>query len=260
MKFALVTGGSQGIGLAMARECLKQGLAVAIVALPNEHLQAAETELKQYGEVRTLGINLLDPQAADQIDEWLTQEQIELHYLINNAGFGRGGRFEDVAFQEYAVMMPLNTQVGVTLIYKLLPRLKATKGGILNVSSMEATLPLPYKAVYTGTKGFIYNFSLAIREEFRYHGISVSILCPGPVLTNEDGLKRLEAKGRQAKLIVKMPEEVAPPAIKGMLKGKAVIIPGWLPKTLVRVGHYLPRSWRLKLLERTFREYRDNPS
>lgn len=211
-------------------------------------------------DVRYLGINLTSPTATEEVLAWLKAEGITLHYLINNVGFGRGGCFEAVALKEYQLMLRLNNQVMVDLTYALLPQLKATQGGVLNVSSMEATLPLPYKTVYTGTKAFIYNFSLALREEFRYYGISVSVLCPGPVLTNEDGLKRVKAQGNKAKLLLKMPEDIAPPAIDGLLKGKAVIIPGWLPKTFVRIGGWIPRPLRLKLLEKIFRKYRDNPS
>jgi len=243
----------------MAEECLHRGIGVAVAALPDQHLTKMQEELGNE-DLRYLGLDLTQADAPQRVIEWLDREKIELHYLINNVGFGRGGLFEAVALREYQLMLQLNNQVMVNLTYTLLPRLKAVKGGVLNVSSMEATLPLPYKTVYTGTKAFIYNLSLALREEFRYHGISVTVLCPGPVLTNEDGLVRIKAQGWKARLLVKMPEEIAPPAIDGLLKGKAVVVPGWLPKALVRVGYFIPRRYRLKVLERLFRKYRDNPS
>lgn len=255
----LITGGSHGIGRAMAEESLQRGLAVAVVALPDAHLEQMMMDLGQE-HIHFLGLNLVQEDATEQIMRWLDEKNLRLKYLINNVGFGRGGCFEAVPLKEYQLMLRLNNQVMVDLTYSLLPRLKETKGGILNVSSMEATLPLPYKTVYTGTKGFIYNFSLALREEFRYYGISVSTLCPGPVLTNEDGLKRVQAQGWKAKVLLKMPADIAPPAIDGMLKGKAVIVPGLLPKLFVNIGYVIPRSLRLKLLEKIFRKYRDNPS
>ena len=170
-----------------------------------------------------LGLDLTAIDAIDKVLAWLEEEQIPLKYLINNVGFGRGGLFEDVALREYQLMLSLNNQVMVNMTYALLPRLKASKGGILNVSSMEATLPLPYKTVYTGTKAFIYNLSLALREEFRYYDISVSVLCPGPVLTNEDGLVRIKAQGWKARLLVKMPEEIAPPLLMAFWLGKPLL-------------------------------------
>lgn len=260
IKYALISGGSQGIGKAIATACLEQGIGVAILALPNEHLQQTAEELSLLGPVHTLGIDLTGKGAIQQIDQWLDELGIEIHYLVNNAGFGRSGRFEEIDFRQYEIMVPLNNFVMVDLTYHILPRLKSTKGSILNVSSMEATLPIPYKAVYTGTKAFIYNFSLALREELRPFGVSVSALCPGPTLTNEDGLKRVQAKGKQAQLLLKMPDQVAKPAVAGMISGKAVIIPGWLPTLIVRVMYFVPRSLRLRILEKIFREYRDNPS
>lgn len=255
-KIVLISGGSHGIGRAMALECLRRGLSVGILALPDGHLSKIVADIDD-PRFHYLGINLVEPDATERVLAWLEENHLSVEYLINNVGFGRGGCFESVALREYQLMLALNNQVMINLTYGLLPQLKLHRGGVLNVSSMEASLPLPYKTVYTGTKGFIYNLSLALREEFRYHGISVSVLCPGPVLTNEDGLKRVKAQGGKAKLLLKMPEDIAPPAISGMLGGKAVIIPGWLPRVLVFVGGLLPRALRMRLLERIFRNYRD---
>ncbi|MEO0734128.1 MAG: SDR family NAD(P)-dependent oxidoreductase, partial [Bacteroidota bacterium] len=142
----------------------------------------------------------------------------------------------------------------------LLPVLKRTKGGVMNMSSVEATLPLPYKTVYTGTKAFVYNYSLALREEFRYYDVSVTVLCPGPVITNEDGLKRVKAMGTLAKIAVTMPEDLAPEAISGMLNGKAVVRPGFLVKFMAFLGKFFPRPIKLRLLEKMFSKYREEAS
>ena len=258
-EWVLITGGSHGIGLALARECLRQDLSVLIVALPDIHLSELPQSLvpTATASVRTLGIDLTRPGAIEAVIDWINDQHIRITYLINNAGFGRGGLFEHTAWGEYATMMRLNNQVMVELIYRLLPHLKENRGGILNMSSMEATLPLPYKTVYTGTKAFVYNLSLALREEFRYYGVSVSVLCPGPVITNEDGLKRVAAQGARARLLVTMPDDIAPQAIAGLLTGKAVILPGKLVRVLVLISYLTPRPLRMRILERLFRRYRD---
>jgi len=258
-EWVLITGGSHGIGLALAKECLLQGLGVAIAALPDEHLTDARYQLNSLGKGQpvTLGIDLVAPGAIDRVVAWLDEQHIPVSYLINNAGFGRGGLFEHTAWEEYRTMLQLNNQVMIELTYRLLPQLIARSGGILNMSSMEATLPLPYKTVYTGTKALVYNFSLALREEFRHHGVSVSVLCPGPIITNEDGLRRVEAQGARARLLVTMPDDIAPEAIRGMLTGKAVIVPGRLVRTILRVSYLTPRFLRMRILERLFRRYRE---
>ncbi|MCP9237221.1 SDR family oxidoreductase [Lewinella sp. JB7] len=259
-EWALITGGSHGIGLALARECLSQGLGVIVVALPDQALVDAEFTLRPLagGRLRTFGIDLTGSGAIDRIMDWLDEEDLRISYLINNAGFGRGGLFEHTAWLEYRSMLQLNNQVMIELIYRLLPQLKLRSGGILNISSMEATLPLPYKTVYTGTKAFVYNFSLALREEFRYYGVSVSVLCPGPVITNEDGLRRVEAQGARARLLVTMPEDIAPEAIQGLLSGRAVIVPGRLVRMLIFISYLTPRPLRMRILEKLFSRYRSD--
>lgn len=261
-QWVLITGGSHGIGRALALECVKRQLAVAIVALPNADLKHMEEELAAIpGCVfATLGANLVEAGAVDGILKWLEGGNILPTYLINNAGFGRGGLIEHTAWAEYRIMMQLNNQVMVELTYALLPVLKQTKGGIMNMSSLEATIPLPYKTVYTGTKAFVYNYSLALREEMRYYDIGVSVLCPGPTITNEDGLKRVKAMGTLAKIAVTMPEDLAAESISGMLKGKAVIHPGFLVKLMAFLGRLFPRPIKLRLLEKLFSKYREEES
>ena len=257
--WVLITGGSHGIGRALALECLRRELAVVIVALPDDHLSAVEKEFAAIpgAAYTTLGIDLLRPAAVEEVVSWLAATNIQPTYLINNAGFGRGGLFEHTAWPEYRTMMRLNNQVMVDLIYALLPVLKITRGGILNMSSVESSLPLPYKSVYTGTKAFVRNFSLALRQELKYYDISVTALCPGPVITNEDGLKRVKAMGRLAKIAVTMPEDIAPEAIRGMLRGKDIVHPGALMKFVILLGKVVPRRFKMPLLERMFAKYRE---
>jgi short-subunit dehydrogenase len=256
--WALITGGSHGIGRALALECIRRNLAVIIVALPNDDLKHIESELSSIEDAvfASFGVNLVKEGAVKEVIDWLKAGDLHPKYLVNNAGFGRGGLFENTSWAEYRTMMQLNNQVMVDLTYALLPTLKKTKGGVLNMSSVEATLPLPYKSVYTGTKAFVFNYSLALRQEFKYHDITVSVLCPGPVITNEDGLKRVKAMGTLAKIAVTMPEDLAPEAISGMLKGKDVIHPGFLVKVMAFLGVVIPRRIKLNVLEKLFSKYR----
>lgn len=259
LTYTLITGSSQGIGRALAEECAARGMNLLLVALDNPFLSQTVQELReQYKvEVKALGIDLTNKGAARQIYDWTLENGYLVDVLINNAGFGRSGLFEKIDLQEYLAMMQLNNQVLVELTYHFLPSLQQLpRAHILNMSSMEATLPLPYKSVYTGTKNFVYTFSLALREELKESAVRVSVICPGPVLTNEDGLKRIKSQGKRSRLLLMMPEEVAPIAISGMLQGRNVIIPGRFPYFLVKLARLFPTSTKMSILERIFRAYK----
>jgi len=257
--FTLITGASSGIGKAMAFECARRGRNLLLVALDDANLPKTAAEIRGQYDVAVdyLGIDLCRQDSPAKVFQWVQDEGCQVDTLINNAGFGRGGLFENVDVGEYNAMIQLNNQAMVGLCYYFLPELKKHRMAyILNMSSMEATLPLPYKTVYTGTKSFVYAFSLALREELRGSGLSVSVLCPGPVLTNPDGLQRIEAHGRRARLLLSMPEDVARIAIGKMLKGKQVIIPGAVPLAIVRIMNLMSVSVKMRILERVFRVYK----
>ena len=97
-------------------------------------------------------------------------------------------------------------------------------------------------------------------EELKREDIRVSILCPGPVITNEEGLRRYYAQGWKAKLIIKMPEEIARVAIPAMLRGKAIIIPGFLPWLFTKILNFIPELLKMRILERIFRVYKEIPT
>ncbi|MGD9327948.1 MAG: SDR family NAD(P)-dependent oxidoreductase [Cyclobacteriaceae bacterium] len=259
--YTLITGASHGIGMAFCHEFANRGHNLFIVALPDKRLSSVEKDLKEKYEVSILamGIDLTQENAAKSVYNFALTNGIGINHLINNAGMGSGGLFVNSNNELNAHIMRLNNQAMVELTHIFLPSLiEEAPSYILNMSSMEATLPLPYKSVYTATKNFIYSFSLALSEELKPHKVKISIVCPGAVLTNEDGLKRIESMGWRARLLLKMPEDVASFAIKQMYKGKRVIIPGIVPLLIIRIMHFLPLSLKMKILEKIFRNYKDH--
>ena len=258
--YTLVTGSSHGIGRAMAEECARKGYNLLLVALDQPNLEETASGIaEQYG-VRThfLGLDLTKENAPERVYEWCQSNGFVVDRLINNAGFGRSGYFHKINMSEYLPMMKLNNEVLVKLTYFFLPdMIKLPKAAIMNMSSIEANMPNPYKAVYTGTKNFVYAFSLALREELNDTNVSVSVLCPGPTLTNEDGLKRVQAQGWRAKVLLMMPDDVAKAAISGMDRGVQVIIPGWRNGLLNRIMYVMPTKTKMTIMERIFRKYKE---
>ena len=256
--YALVTGASLGIGRAIARELARHNINVLLVALDTPELEQARKYIEDNFDVKVdaLGVDLTQPSSGKAVYKWCKDHGYDVRYLVNNAGFGEGGFFENVPLERYHVMIDLNMKAYISLIHAFLPEMKKKgKCHIMNTSSMEAIFPLPYKAVYTGTKNFVYSFSMALSQEVKNNDIKISILCPGPTVTNESGLKRLKAQGWKGKLMALMPEDVAGKAVPGMLRGKLEIFPGRLNWMLARFFNWVPVRIKIRVLERIFRVY-----
>ena len=257
--YTLITGASLGIGRALAYECARRNMNLVLVALPGKELENLTESLNKNYPIHAISyaIDLIEDDAPKKLFEWCQNNNFNINILINNAGMGAGGLFEHINHEHYVKMIKLNNLALISITYHFLPEMKKNKEAyILNISSMEAMLPTPYKSVYTGTKNFVFSFSLALREELRSSKIKVSVLCPGPVLTNREGLLRIRAHGYRAKLIIMMPKKVASIAINKMLKGKGIIVPGYFNLTLTRISKLVPIFTRMKILESMFRVYK----
>lgn len=257
-QYALITGASLGIGREIAREFAQRKINTLLVALDTPELTEACDELmEQYGiTAASFPTDLTDPSSATHIYNWCRENKYVVRYLINNAGFGASGYFENVPLDRYCQMIDLNNKAYIAMTHLFLPGMKLLGDSyIMNTSSMEANLPAPYKAVYTGTKNFVYSFSMALNQEVKKYGVKVSILCPGPVPTNEEGIVRLESQGKKARLLMMYPNEVAARAVQEMLNGKTVIHPGRMNRWINRIHRFIPMPVKMRILEKMFRVY-----
>lgn len=259
MKYTLITGACKGIGRALAYECASRKMNVLLLSDDSPCLEAVCRDIAATKNVDShcLALDLTGEGAVARVHRWVEENGFEVNVLINNVGVGKGGTFASMALEDIHHMMLLNNKVMVEMTYHFLPDLAKHKDAcVLNLSSLEARLPLPYKAVYTGTKNFVYAFSLAIAQEVKFADIKVSVLCPGPVLTNPEGLGRMNAHGSRSKLLMMYPEEVARIAVAGMLRGTPVIVPGFLNSLVFKLGSFLPVDMKMNILERLFRVYK----
>jgi hypothetical protein len=257
--FTLITGACKGIGKAIAYECASRKMNVLLVSNDGACLQSVCDDIKATTGVQAhcLCVDLMKEGATQEVYKWVQDNKYSVNILVNNVGIGKGGTFGSMTLKDIQHMMWLNNKVMVELTYYLLPELhKHRQAFILSLSSLEARLPLPYKAIYTGTKNFVYAFSLAIAQELKFSNIKVSVVCPGPVLTNPEGLSRINAHGSRSKLLMMYPDEVARIAVSAMLKGRQVIVPGKLNAIFFKLGSLLPVGLKMNILERLFRVYK----
>lgn len=178
----LVTGASGGIGAELAAEYARRGHDLVLTARSRRALDAvAETLRASYGvRIDVLPEDLADAAGAARVAAHVLAEDRPLAAVVNNAGYGLYGDFSESDLDDTLRMMRLNMEAPVVLTRRLLPRLRATRGHVLNVASTAAFQPGPTMAVYYATKAFLLSWSEALAEELAGSGITVTALCPGP--------------------------------------------------------------------------------
>ncbi|RLD68809.1 MAG: short-chain dehydrogenase [Bacteroidetes bacterium] len=256
-KYTMITGGSEGIGKGFAFECAGRGMNILLVALPGTELKNAANELKaRYSiKVETLAIDLTEKSAPENVFYWCKENNYSVNILINNAGVG-GTTVFDESTPEYSDMrIQLNIRALVLLCRYFIPEMKnQPKAYILNVSSLSAFLAIPYKSVYVSTKAFILHFSKAIRSELYDSSISVSVVCPNGVVSNQETSSRIEAHGKKGKITAISIEELAKTTIREMLEGKATIIPKFVNKVIIVLVKIMPSALVQNLLRKEFKK------
>jgi short-subunit dehydrogenase len=247
MTYALITGSSKGIGKAMAVELAKKKTNLLLVARSADALQQLAKELKDaYGvEADYLATDLSLPNAAETVYNWCIEKKYSIHILINNAGYGLSGLFEDEPANKNANMMQLNMVTPVQLCHIFLPMLKQNpKAYILNIASSAAYQAVPYLSLYSASKSFVLSFSRGLSHELKNSGVSVTCVCPGPTDTDFNRRASLNEKAtRAAEKFSVAPEEVAVIAIKSMLAGKREVITGFVNKLSAFGAWLLPKSF-----------------
>jgi short-subunit dehydrogenase len=243
--YCLITGASRGLGRALAEECARAGMNLVLVALPDTGLSEIANSLGQgYGiDVRCREIDLSEHDSPDALYRWIREDRLAVNMLINNAGVGAHGPFSESALEHNRAMINLNISALVQLTQLFLPELQRHRRAyILNVASLAAFYAMPCKPVYAPTKAFVLNFSLALRAELAGTSVTVSALCPGGIISNEECRKLIAAQGFIGRISCHHPEEVARYALGQMLRSRAIIIPGLINKAARIMGAFMPLS------------------
>lgn len=245
--YALIAGGSKGIGYGIAEALAKRKFNLVLIARHRDSLLAAKEKLEsRYGiQVEILQYDLSEKQAATEIAKWCTEKNIKLKMLCNVAGLGGSGDYLSLSLDSLRYMINLNIESCMALSLTLLPLLeKNAPSYILNVSSMAGFAPIPSKNLYSATKSAVLFFSYSLSYQLKEKNISVSVLCPGPVYTKPEIVKETKRKlGWLGNNMAMKPGKVGEIAVRKTLNGKLVIVPGTLPKVLAAALRILPRRW-----------------
>jgi short-subunit dehydrogenase len=249
--YALVAGGSKGIGYAIAEALAKRQFNLILIARHQNALDLAKEKLeKKYKiHVELLKLDLAEESTADSIAKWCTAKKIPLKMLCNVAGYGGPKDYLSLPLDSLRYMVHLNVESCMALTLKLLPLLEKNKPSyILNVASMAGFAPIPDKNMYSATKSAVISFSYALRHQLKDKEISVSCLTPGPVFTKPEIVEYTKKElGWFGMQMAVPPERVGEVAVQKTLQGKTIIVPGTLAKISAFIIRILPTKWVVAL-------------
>jgi short-subunit dehydrogenase len=247
---ALITGGSGGIGLEIAKVLAGKGFDLVLVSRNRDALEAAagQIEGKHPVAVRVFAADLRRREAPEAIFDFLRSENTAVDVLINNAGFGLGGEFADTELTRELEMIQVNIAALTHLTKLFLPAMiKRRSGRILNLASTAAFQPGPLMAVYYATKAYVLSFSEALAEELRNSGVTVTALCPGATRTSFAEVAKVGNSRLFSLFGLADAADVASYGVSAMLRGQRVAIPGLKNKIIVNANRFSPRAVTAKV-------------
>ncbi len=253
---ALVTGASSGIGAEIARILAERGHGVTLVARREDRLTALAEEIEAKLHVRAdaIGCDLSDATARDGLVAEIRARGLDVEILVNNAGFGSAGRFQELDLDGELRMVRTNVEAVVHLCGEYVPGMvDRGEGAVLNVASTAAFQPLARQSTYSASKAFVLGFTEALSSDLKDTGVTATALCPGPVKTEfTDQHEGFNAASSTPDFVWMSAEDCARAAVKGLERGKRVVVPGVGNRIGALAGQHAPRSVLLAATRRFY--------
>jgi short-subunit dehydrogenase len=255
-KIAIITGASSGLGLEFAKQIEQDYYLqeIWLIARRTEPMRELAEGFQKSKPV-VLALDLTDAGDLSSLKKKIQDENPDIEFLVNNAGFGKIGPFAEVGLEEQLQMIDLNVRTLTHLSHICIPFMG--KGSrILQIASSIGFCPAPYFAVYAATKAFVVSFSDALGFELRARGINVTAVCPGPVATNFFSVAQ-KNKFMQDKVADEAPfnralmanaSDVVAKALADAENGRKRSVYGFLINGFVRILPFVPRSLAMKAL------------
>lgn len=258
LTYTLITGASGGIGKEFAGIAASYGMNLILTARNIRSLEALKTEIEDQYNVKVILFicDLAESGAVNNIITFLETNDLDIDILINNAGFGLYGAFNQTASGKEDDMIRVNIMALTQLTkYAYTKMVSEGRGRILNVSSLAGFMPGPLMSVYYASKSYVLSFSQALANEAKATGVSITVLCPGPT---ESGFLDNASLGTSMlfKSFGKIPEakEVALFGFKKMLQGKTLAIHGAGNRLMIFLIRFMPRKWVVSIVRYIQRE------
>ena len=248
-KTALITGAASGLGYELSLLLAHDSYNLILVDIDGDKLQLVKEEINKANKckVDVLVKDLSMPNVAVEIFEAIKNVSIDV--LVNNAGFGLFGSFNNTAWNRELDMIHVHVITSTHLTKLLLDgMIKRGSGKILNISSLAAFQPGPLMAIYYASKSYLLSFSEAIANELKETGVTVTVLCPGPTKTAFQVVVSETASDNKIGCNMACPSEVALYGYEAMQKGKTVAIPGYINKFLASLHRFVSRGMATKIV------------
>jgi uncharacterized protein len=245
-RVTLITGASSGIGAELARIFASKGHRVALVARRADRLETLAGEIVASGGAVPMVIpcDLEQPDAGDRIAATLAAADVEVEFVVNNAGFGKFGHAIKIDLSEQLGMVAVNIRAMTDLSLRFSDSLVRHRGGILNIGSIAGFMPGPGMAVYYASKAYVLSFTEALRGELGPLGVRVTALCPGPVpseFQSRAGFK----PGFDSVILNVSAANVALAGYRGLMANKRAVMPGLGIKIVPVLLRLFPRGFVL---------------
>lgn len=252
-KWALVTGASAGIGVALARQLAEGGAHLVLTARRTDRLEKLASDLAANHGIRTevFPADLARPEAPAQIRAFTAGKGIAVEMLINNAGFGAFGYHHEISESRLLDMIYVNCAAVAQLTHIYLPEMVQRRAGdVLIVASAAAFQAVPFISAYAATKAFDLIFAEGIAEEVRPFGIRVCALCPGSTNTE---FQRVAEQPERLFRFAETAEKVARIGLQGLAQGKTCVISGGGNRAMVVAERIAPRSFVARMAAKVMR-------
>ena len=254
-----ITGAVGGLGKAFAVECARRGWDLYLTDLNRNKLELLAAALgRTYGvNVLYKESNLMDPDSRQELFEVIKSDFYRFRGLINVAGLDVEGIFRERSLEDIRGIVRLNVEGTLEVTHSLMEMMDPMQPfWIITVSSLAAFFPIPVKATYAASKRFLLDFSLALRDEVKSQGATVTVLCPAGLPTTESAIHGIEAQGLIGQLTTQNIGRVAGLTVDRALKGKTIVIPGFLNQFMRWAGSLIPPALLSRMLGKRWRSAR----
>lgn len=246
-KIAIITGASTGLGREFVRMIRKKKEIDEIWAIARHPKRLDKLRQQMGRKIRPISMDLSKRSSLKELDKKLSEEKIEIRYLVNNAGYAKFCSYDDLSVSESLNMIDLNVS-GVVAIGLICIPYMSPGSHIINISSQAAFQPLPYQNLYSSTKTFVRNYTRALNVELKDRGITATAVCPGWLKTNLYARADIGAsKATRRFLGMHTPDKVAAKAIADADKGKDTSIYSFYVNLCHISAKLLPQKLMMKL-------------